>query len=414
MSLPRMVPIRQKFRPVLIDNLNHAVADEVNRMLDRVDVKPGSRVAVTAGSRGIADLSALLKVTLRILKQRDLDPFIVAAMGSHGGGSADGKRRILAAAGITEETMQVPVRATTRVTRIGEAEDGTPLLLDAEAAAADAILLLNRVHPHPIFDGPIQSGLMKMLCIGLGNATGAQVTHCAAIRDGMYPTLRRRGRLTLAAAPVIGGLGVIENEVGSTAAVAALPRDDLERGEEALLRRSRSMRPGIPFPHLHLLIVDRIGKDVSGTGMDPKVVGRVPAGDGAPARPRIDRIYARALTAATAGNAHGVGLADFVQRRLADAIDWPSTRANALAAGAPQRSRLPLVVESDREAIESAFLCCAPIGPEGPHLVRIRDTGRLQEMQVSEALARAAGPGAGWSVTGDPVAIEFNSEGNFK
>lgn len=411
MSLPRMVPIRQKFQSRPVADLAGEVARQTGRLADQAGLKPGSRIAVTAGSRGIANHAVILKVVLRELERRQHRPFLVAAMGSHGGGTAAGKLEVLAGAGITEQAMCAPIRATTQVVRIGETGEGAPLLLDEEAARADRILLLNRVHPHSCFEGPIQSGLMKMLCVGLGNAPGAQVTHRTAIRDGLFPTIRDRARASLELTPVMGGIGVVENETGETAGVEAMARDDLERSEEALLWKSRRMRPRIPFSYIHVLIVDRVGKDISGTGMDPKVVGRLPLGGSEPTGPRIDRIYSRALSESTYGNAHGVGIADFVSRRLAEGIDWNATRRNSLAAGAPDRCRLPLVMDTDRDAIEAAFECCGPIGPEGPRVVRIHDTKNLQQMWVSEALLAEGGPQAGWSVVGDPVAMGFGSDG---
>jgi hypothetical protein len=406
-----MVPIRQKFQSRALPDLAGEVIREVGKLLDLAAPKPGSRIAITAGSRGIANYDIILKVILRELERRQHRPFLVAAMGSHGGGTAEGKLRVLADAGITEQEMCAPIRATTQVVRIGETGDGAPLLLDEEAARADSILLLNRIHPHSCFEGPIQSGLVKMMCVGLGNVTGAQVTHRTAIRDGLFPTIRSRGRKSIELAPVLGGVGVIENETGETAAVEAMSRNDLERSEEALLWKSRRMRPRIPFSYLHLLIVDRIGKNISGTGMDPKVVGRLQVRGTEPSGPRIDRIYARELTGASHGNAHGVGIADFVAHRLAEKIDWKATRANSLAAGAPHRCRLPLVMPTDRDAVEAAFVCCGPIGPEGPRVVRIDDTGSLQQMWVSEALLEEGGAKAGWSVIGDPVPMEFDTDG---
>lgn len=412
MNLPRIVPIRQKFPPRPLPDPLPPLIREIEKLIDHKPIPAGSRIAITAGSRNISNFPAILKTVAGELKKRGFRPFLLAAMGSHGGGTSEGKLKILAGHGVTEESIQAPITSTAKVTRVGDAADGTPILVDEEAARADRILVLNRVHPHPTFDGPIQSGLMKMLCVGLGNLTGAQLIHRHAIQEGLFSTILNRSRRILELLPIMGGIGIIENETGETAGIECFPSEDLERGEEALLWKSRKMRPWIPFSRFHLLIIDRIGKDISGTGMDPKIIGRLaPAGKTA-AGPRIDRIYARGLTPASGGNAHGVGLADFVSKNLADSVDWEITRMNSLAAASPQRSRLPLVMKTDREAIDAAFLCCGPIGIGGARVVRIRDTRNLQELWVSEALLEEAGPRAGWSVTGNPSPLRFDPQGN--
>ncbi len=412
MNLPRMFPVRQRFQNLPLDDVTARAIRETRALLDAMPIRSGAQIAVTAGSRGITNLPTILKAVIGELKNRDTRPFLVPAMGSHGGAKADGKVRLLAAMGISEELMGAPIRSTEMVKKVGETPAGIPLFLDPEAAAADHILLVNRVHPHPSFEGPIQSGLMKMLSVGLGNRPGAEMAHRHSRWEGLGTTILSMSRTLLELLPVIGGIGIVENEKGEVALLKGIAAGKLEEEEKSLLRKSQTMRARIPFQSLHLLIIDRIGKDIAGTGMDPKVLGRPVETVGAKSpEPRIARIYARDLTEGSHGNGHGVGLADFVHRRLAEAIDWEVTRANSLSASAPERSKLPLVLDSDREAFEAAFLTCGPIGETGPRVVRIQDTRHLEELWVSESLMEETERNANLDIIEKLDALKFNPDG---
>jgi hypothetical protein len=349
-------------------------------------IRRGETVAVGAGSRGIANIARIVRATVDWLRERGTRPFVFPAMGSHGGATAEGQRAILEHYGITEATMGCEVRATMEVVQVGETL-GLPVWLDRAASEADWIGLVNRVKPHTDFKGSIESGLFKMMTIGLGKYQGATQYHRANVNHGYETVITAVGREMLARARIGFGLGIVENGYDETACVEAFSAADLEAGERRLLKDARAWMARLPFPAMDVLIVEEIGKNISGSGMDTNVIGR-PSNphEPFPADPKILWIVALDLTEESGGNATGIGNADFTTRRLAEKIDWKPTAINTLTACAPNGAKLPLVFESDREAVENALGCIGLTPPERARVVRIQSTLVLGEIECSEAL----------------------------
>src|SRR5438105_4355678 len=383
MPLPRMVRVRQTFARQRVPDIPAAVADALAGA--RLPVKRGDTVAVGAGSRGIANIDVVVGATVRYLRDLGARPFVFPAMGSHGGGTADGQLDVLAHYGITEATMGCPVRATMDVVQVGEAL-GMPVWLDRFAAEADWIGVVNRVKPHTDFKGSIESGLFKMMTIGLGKWKGATQYHRANVNHGYETVITAVGREMLAKARIGFGLGVVENGYDETAYVEAFSAADLEAGERRLLKDARGWMARLPFSPIDVLVVEEIGKNISGSGMDTNVIGR-PSNphEPFPNDPKVLWIVALDLTEDSGGNATGVGNADFTTRRVADKIDWKKTAINSLTACAPNGAKLPLVFDSDREAVESALGCIGLTEPEHARVIRIKNTLMIGELECSEA-----------------------------
>jgi hypothetical protein len=385
----------------------------VDTALGRLDlsVRPGQTVALTVGSRGVVNIATIVRATVAHLRARGARPFIIPAMGSHGGGTAEGQRAVLEHYGVTEATMGCPVRATMDVVQVGEVL-GLPVWLDRYAADAAWVGVINRIKPHTGFTGEIGSGLLKMMTIGTGKHRGAVQAHRANIRLGYERMITTLGREMLATGRIAFGLGIVENGYDETALVEAFLPADLEAGERECLRKARAWMPKLPFDPIDLLIVDEIGKDVSGTGMDTNVIGRHATWFERPfTNPRITFVLACDTTANTYGNANGIGLADFTTRRLADKIDWEPTYVNALTACSPGGPKLPAALDSAREAIAVALCCLGLDRPEDARVVRIPNTLRLGEVEVSEAFLPELRGRDDLAPLGDPAEMAFGPDG---
>jgi hypothetical protein len=338
-------------------------------------------------------------------------PFIFPAMGSHGGGTAEGQRSVLAHYGITEATMGCPVRATMDVVQIGEAL-GLPVWLDRYASEADWIGVINRVKPHTDFVGEVESGLFKMMTIGVGKHRGAVQAHRAAVRHRYEPMVVAFGREVLRRARIGFGLGIVENGYDETALVQAFLGGDVEAGERELLRKAKGWMARLPFDRIDLLIVDEMGKDVSGAGMDSNIIGRHGTFFEPPyTSPRITFIVVSDLTAHTYGNAIGLGSADFTTRRLVDKVDWEATYVNGLTACSPAGCKMPAVLDSAEEAISIALSCLGLDRVEDARVVRIKNTLKITEVDVSENLLGEAAGRDDLSVVGDPAPLAFDAAG---
>ena len=387
MLLPKLYRIRQKLNPPVVPDVAAAVKAAIGKLDLQGRVKPGGRVAVTGGSRGVANIATILKATCGCLKELGAQPFIVPAMGSHGGATAEGQVAVLTRYGVTPESMGVPILSSMETVEIARMDWGLPVLVDRHAYEADHIVLVNRVKPHTGYHGPIESGLMKMLVIGLGKHEGALLAHRAAVDVGLARMVPEVGRVALAKLPVLFGLATVENARHQTALVEAVLPEDLEATETRLLKEARSLMGRIPFDFLHLLIVDEIGKEVSGGGMDSNVIGRMPREVGLdPDAPKYIRILVRDLTAKTAGNAVGMGLADFATRRLADKVNFHATYTNVLTASVSLGAKLPIIFETDRDAIEGALKTIGLTEPPDAKVARIKSMLALEHLHVSEAL----------------------------
>ncbi len=415
----RTFRIRQNFPATAPLDVRAVLSTEFARMSPRLKrLKPGARIAVAVGSRGIAGLPEIVAATLEQLRAAGAEPFIFPAMGSHGGATPDGQRAVLAEYGITESALGVPIRASLETRLVGTSAEGVPVPCSVEALAADGIILVNRVKPHTDFFGTLGSGLLKMCVVGLGKHAGAIAMHEAASRLGHERVIRGMARVLLGAAPVLGGVAILENQYHQTARVSVVLGEDMEAAETKLLAEARALMPLLPFDEIDLLIVDRLGKNISGAGMDPNVIGRSVQGysgslmrEGRPA-PFIRRLFVRDLTPETHGNAIGIGLADVTTTRLVRAIDHRVTAINALTALTQQAAKVPIHFDTDREAIERILTSLALPDPRTARIVRIADTLSLIELEVSETLAEEVARQPSLVRLTERREMEFDSEGN--
>jgi hypothetical protein len=408
-GFPRMIRLKQRFEGPALHDLTGAVHQAF--AATALPVRAGQSVALTVGSRGVAGIDVIVRAVVDHLTGLGALPFIIPAMGSHGGATAEGQRAILERYGVTEAAMGCPIRATMEVVQVGEVQ-GLGLWLDRHAAEADWIGVINRVKPHTGFSGQIGSGLLKMLTIGLGKHRGAVQAHRANIRLGYEQMILTLGRQVLQRARIAFGLGIVENAYDETALVRVLLPAELEEGERALLRSAKAWMAKLPFDRIDLLIVDEIGKEISGTGMDTNVIGRHATFFEPPfTSPRVTFIVACDLTATTHGNANGIGLADFTTRRLADRIDWEATYVNALTACSPAGPKLPPVLDTARDAIAVALGCLGLDRIDDARVVRITNTLRLGEVEVSEAFAPELATRADLMRIGDPAPLAFDARG---
>jgi hypothetical protein len=404
-----MVRLKQTFPGPVVQDVPAAVDAALGRLA--LPVRPGQTIALTVGSRGVVNIDAIVRATVAHLRARGARPFIIPAMGSHGGGTAEGQRAVLEHYGVTEAAMGCPVRATMDVVQVGEVL-GLPVWLDRYAAEADWVGVINRIKPHTGFTGEIGSGLLKMMTIGTGKHRGAVQAHRANIRLGYERMITALGREMLGTGRIAFGLGVVENGYDETALIEAFLPPDLEAGERECLRKARAWMPRLPFDPIDLLIVDEIGKDVSGTGMDTNVIGRHATWFERPfTSPRVTFVLACDTTANTYGNANGIGLADFTTRRLADKVDWEPTYVNALTACSPAGPKLPVVLDSAREAIGVALSCLGLERPEDARVVRIQNTLRLGEVEVSEAFLPELDGRDDLARLGEPAEMAFAADG---
>lgn len=371
----------------------------------------GRRIAVTAGSRGIASLQEIVRTICAWLKAQGAQPFVFPAMGSHGGATAEGQRQILEDYGITAEQLDVEVRSSMETVCLGTTPEGFRVFMDRNAWEADGVLVMNRVKPHTDFSGRIESGLLKIMAVGMGKEDGARETHHWGWKYGFERTIRAMSAVSVASGKILGGLAVIENELHQICAVHAAPPEGIAALDESALEMARPLVPRIPFPAFQLLIVDEMGKNISGTGMDTKVIGR-----GVELRPgeapQIDMIYVRDLTQESEGNAVGVGFADLMHERLYRKTDFSKTYINARVALNPVAARLPLYLPSDREALDLALGHVGSPEPGEQSIVWIRNTLNLGRLAVSELLACEAATLTGWRVSPESHPPRFDSAGN--
>ena len=373
-------------------------------------------MAITAGSRGIGDLPAVLRAAADVVREAGGDPFIAPCMGSHGGATAEGQRAVLEGLGVTEESVGAEIVSSMDVVSVGESALGGPVWASRDVAEADGVIVVNRVKPHTDFHGEVESGLVKMLVIGAGKHAGALSAHGHTIRHGFPAVLRDHGEKLLAGLPVLCGIALVEDQREHTALLEVLRPDEFFTREHELLARAYELLPRLPFDQLDVLVVDELGKDVSGTGMDTNVIGRVSfwGGGERPARPRITRIFVRGLTPATHGNACGIGMADFTTARCAAEIDRAATDLNCITSNGPEDARIPIACASDREALAVALQTAGVRDPEDVRLAWVRDTGHLERIAVSEALLDEVRAGETLRPAGPLFALPYDENGDLR
>ena len=414
MEYPHMIRVRQKFDNTILDN----VAEEINTQLADLNlksaIKPGQSVAVACSSRGIDNYGVIVKAVITYLKQCKLEPFIIPAMGSHGAATAAGQKRVLAHLGIVEEDVGAPVRSSLEVMRIGKTEDHLTVYLDKLASAADHIVLINRIKKHTEFEHEFESGLLKMMAIGLGKQEGAAAYHEAMLSLGYPKVILTVAAKIMQSANVLFGVGVVENGYGQTAQIGIGRSDDILEMEKSLFKKARQFAPALPFDEADILIIDEMGKDISGTGFDTKVVGRIglPLVAAEPTSPRIKRIMVCNLTEGSEGNAVGVGIVDIITQRLLDKIDMDALNINTITGVCPEMGKIPLTMKNDRDAVEIAIKCVGLIPNNKLKIMRIKNTALLSEVVVSEAYQEELAKRSDLEVVMEKKAMEFDTDGN--
>ena len=386
MNFPRMAKAKQTFIQPEIDDIPAKIRAELEAKNLRGRVVEGQRIAVTAGSRGISNIPLILRTVVSELKALGAEPFILTAMGSHGGATPEGQIGVLQSLGITEESVGAPIEASMEVDVIGALPDGVDIHLNRVALGADGIFVVGRVKPHTDFKGEIESGLLKMLAIGLGNQKGAEMIHWHKY-DGYHRILPEAGMFIAGKTNIVMGLAVLENAHHGTAEIHALHPEEFYEKEKVLLEKAKDLLPRLPFKEIDVLVVEEIGKNISGVGMDTNVTGRfwMPR-EHDPRAAEIGKIAVLDLSEETHGNAIGFGLADVTTWRAFDKVDHHQTYVNCLTQGSGHTGKIPPYLANDRDAIATAIRISGPIRPEKARVIRIKNTQELGTLHLSEAL----------------------------
>jgi hypothetical protein len=412
---PTMVPVRQKFDAPQVADVAAATAAALEPLRGRL--RPGMTVAITAGSRGIHDKPAVVRAAGEWLRSAGCEPMVVPAMGSHGGATAEGQVGLLADLGMTEQSLGMPIRATMDTVSLGPVPGGPETHLDAVAAQADGILAVNRIKAHTDFKGDVESGLGKIVAIGLGKRVGAEGIHRygPANLGTWIPQVARR---IIDTGKILGGLGIVENAYDRAARVVLVEPDDIAGpGEAALLEEAKVLMARLPFDDVDVAVVDVMGKNMSGSGMDTNVIGRMMIrGSAEFARPRITNIAVLDLSEESHGNAVGLGLADFVPFRLLEKVDLRTTYINAMTSGlgGPQRGQIPMVMPTDRSTVAAAILTCGRADLDNTRVVRMHSTLNLEDLLVSESMRGEVEASDRLAVSGDPVPMTFGDDGRIE
>ena len=414
LALPDFFRVRQRFEGPLVKDVSTSVRETLESLRLETRVRSGETVAVATGSRGIANLTVVLAGIVRHLRSLGAEPFILPAMGSHGGGTAEGQERILSSYGVSEESCGCPIRSSMEVVRVCDSKLGFPVLLDRNAFEADHVVVCNRVKPHTLYSGSIQSGLLKMLMIGLGKRDGAATYHRAILEHGFRAVLEDVGPTLLERGGVLAGIALVERGDDRTAWIEALPSGRFFSDEPRLLEMATRWMPKLPFSDVDLLLIDEIGKNVSGSGLDVNVVGRKSslhhAAENEPVRVRF--IAVRSLTRATLGNAVGLGVAEFCRSRVLREMDTAATRLNALTAGDLTAAMLPLDYETDAEILDAALPMIGLRPPGDARILWIRNTLQLAEAVCSAPLLEAAVRRPELEIASDLQPLPLGNDGN--
>ena len=410
----KLIQIKQKFPSYSIEDLSERIKSEIANLKLENRIKHGDSVAITAGSRGITDISVITRTIIDELIKLQVRPFIIPAMGSHGGATVNGQLKVLEGYGITEKKMGVPIKATMDVVKIGESNTGIPVYVDKNVINADHVVAINRIKPHTRFSGEIESGLIKMLLVGLGKDAGARVYHRAIMKNTFDLIVESTLPFVLSKLSVLFGLSIIENAYGKVADISAIIGEDIIKEEPGLKRKSFELMAKLPFRNIDLLIVDNMGKDISGTGMDTNIIGRKDEdssktqNEGA----GISRIFVRDLTPNSHGNACGIGLADFTTRKLVDKINFQETYINCVTALRPEGAKIPMTFECDKYAIEAAISTCGIENPDDMKIVWIKNTLDLEKVIVSEGYLDDLNGRDNFEKITSTREITFDSSGN--
>ena len=411
---PEIFRIRQKFDRPVVEDIPSEVASELSRLNLDTTIQPGQSVAITAGSRGIANIHIIIKSIVDHLKGLGAEPFVVPAMGSHGGATAEGQQGIVEGYGITEDYVGCPIRSSMETVIVCDAKEGFPVHFDKNAYGADHVVVCGRVKPHTTFVGDIESGLMKMMLIGLGKYEGAKTYH-RAIKDHSFGQIVRSvAKEVLSKCRIVAGLAIVENGYDETARITAVGPNEFEEREKELLVLAKQWMPRLPFKQADLLVVDQIGKNISGSGMDSNVVGRKflehRAGDDE--WPKVRTIFLRGLTEETHGNATGIGMAEFALTRAVDAMDVAITRRNCITGGSPTGAMIPLHYQTDKEVLEATLPEMGLTAVPDTKVMWIHNTLEVSELECSVAYLNEARQSNEIEILSEPRPLPLDNNGN--
>ena len=374
--------VQQRFDSTRIDDIETAVIDEL--LTSDLKIKPGARIAIATGSRGVSNIAIIVRTVAKYLKSLGASPFIIPAMGSHGGATATGQREVLESYGVTESYCGIPIQSSMEVVELPQGDLKNKVFMDKYAYLSDGVIVINRIKPHTDFHGPLESGLMKMCVIGLGKHKQALAIHrfgVYGLRELITPTAQQ----VLKTGKIILGIGLVENAYDETMIIRAVKPDVMEEEEKKLLNIARNHMPSLPVKKLDILIVDQMGKDISGVGIDTNIIGRIAIkGESDSATPDITTIIATDLTEASHGNALGMGLADIITKKLYNKIEFQATYENVITSTFLERGKMPIVAKTDLQALQYSLRTSGPIAVKDARIIRIKNTLHLGEMYVSK------------------------------
>ncbi len=411
---PKMIRMKQQFNDQKVADLTGELTRQITDLSSTLPIKTRQTVAIACSSRGITDYPHIVKSLVDNLRRLGLHPFLMPAMGSHGAGTAEGQARVLHHLGLTEASVGAEIRSSLDVVTLGQTAEGIPVMVDRIAYEADHIVLINRIKKHTDFIGEFESGLMKLMVIGLGKIAGAVMYHQAMMSFGSSEVIATGARYVLDKCNILFGVATIENGYGEIADIGVFASDEIEHKEKQFFKRSMEISPSLPFNEADIIVIDEIGKEISGAGFDTRVVGRIRLpGTPEPEKPRIKRIVLSDITDVSEGNATGFGLADIITRRLADKIDHECTDTNTIVSMALEMGKTPLIMPNDRDALALAMRCVGLLPPENIKIIRIKNTLCLTDIDISEAFSDEIRHRKDLEVVRQARDMDFDSSGYF-
>ncbi|WP_273122398.1 lactate racemase domain-containing protein [Bacillus weihaiensis] len=408
--VPKMAKVKQNFDQTKIEDVEQAINEKLQVEAIRSKVRPGMEIAIAVGSRGMDRLVEVTATTVQFLKDLGARPFIVPSMGSHGGATAEGQKEVLAHLGVTEESVKAEIRSSMEVIKLGELPNGLPVYIDKYASEADGIVVINRIKPHTAFRGPVESGIMKMISIGLGKQKGAEATHQLGFKY-MAENVPAMAKMMMQKTPILFGVATLENAFDKVVQVEVLAVEEIEEKEPDLQALAKQLLPKLFFEQIDVLVIDEIGKNISGDGMDPNITGRYPT-PYAKGGPDVNKMVVLDLTHQTEGNANGVGTADFTTQRLVDKMDREVTYANGLTSTVCAPTKIATTLANDEDAIKAAIKTCNILDFTQVKMVRIKNTLEIAEIEVSEALVDYVKYHPDMDLLSDLYELSFNQDGN--
>lgn len=408
--VPKMAKVKVNFDNKKISEIEPVLNKKLNQENIRKTIKPGMEIAIAVGSRGLDRLVEITALTVQFLKELGAKPFIVPSMGSHGGATAEGQREVLRHLGVTEESVGCEIRSSMDVVKVSELPNGLPVYVDKFAFEADGIVIINRVKPHTAFRGPVESGIMKMISIGLGKQKGAEACHQMGFKY-MAENVPAMAKIIMEKTPVLFGIATVENAFDKVTIIEVLTPEEIIETEPELQKQAKSLLPKLYFDQLDVLVIDEIGKNISGDGMDPNITGRYPT-PYASGGPDVNKMVVLDVTSQSEGNANGVGTADFTTQRLVDKMDKEGTYANGLTSTVVSPTKIATTLPIDKEAIQAAIKTSNILDFNNVKMVRIKNTLVLSEIEVSEALLEDVKNHPNMEQCSDLYAIPFDEKGN--